>query len=257
LNADQILGGQVPTLATGCLQYTGSALSWGTCGGSPAFSAVTAGSNTAALTVGTGGSLAPTGTGTISANQVNGGTEPASAAVLGTNSSSQPVAAATTGSGSTVVLSASPALTTPTVAGFATGSLPTCNSGSKGALAYTTDGTPSFTFCNGTTWTSNGGTLFTMAGTGCTPTAATGDATGGSFTLASGPCTAVTVTFNGAVGMTAGHLWDCSVEDQTLQAAGTWFGRWGQSSSTTTTAVIPIPAAAGTTDVITFSCTPH
>lgn len=141
--------------------------------------------------------------------------------------------------------------------GYATASLPTCNSSLKGAVAYVTDGTTALTYCNGTTWVSSGTTPFTIAGTGCTPTSPTGDATGGSFTLASGPCTSVTVTFNGAVGMSATHLWDCSVGDQTLQAAGTWFGRWLQSSSTTATVVIPIPSAAGSTDVITFSCSAH
>lgn len=141
--------------------------------------------------------------------------------------------------------------------GYATASLPTCNASNKGAIAFTTDGTAALTFCNGTSWVSTGGTPFTMAGTGCTPTAATGDATGGSFTLAAGPCTAVTITFNGAVGMTAAHMWVCAISDQTLQNAGTWFGSWGQSASTTTTATIPIPAAAGATDVITFNCSPH
>lgn len=143
------------------------------------------------------------------------------------------------------------------LAGYATASLPTCNAGAKGEIAYTTDSTAALTFCNGSSWVSTGGTAFTMAGTGCTPTAATGDATGGSFTLAAGPCTAVTVTFNGAVGMTAPHMWVCAVSDQTLQNAGTWFGTWGQSASTTTTATIPIPPAAGATDVVTFNCSPH
>ena len=205
----------------------------------------------------TGDATTSAGSCAVTVSKVNGATPTASSPIAAVNSSSQIVAATTTGSGSTAVLATSPLLVTPLVTGYATASLPTCNSGSKGAMAYTTDGTPAFTFCNGTNWVNNGGTPFTMSGTGCTPTAATGDATGGTFTLASGPCTSVTVTFNGAVGMTAGHGWDCSVGDQTLQAAGTWFGRWNQTSSTTTTAAIPIPAAAGSTDVITFSCTPH
>jgi hypothetical protein len=141
--------------------------------------------------------------------------------------------------------------------GYATASLPTCNSGAKGDVAYTTDGTPALTFCNGTSWVNNGGTQFTYAATGCTPSAASGDATGGSITLASGPCTAITVTFNGAVGMAASHLWTCSVNDQTALNASTYIPAWGQKSSTTTTATLPIPAAVGSTDVITFNCTPH
>lgn len=163
------------------------------------------------------------------------------------------------GSGS-VALTTSPVLTLPTLTGYATASLPTCSSTTNlYALAVTTDGTPSLSFCNGTEWVSNGGTTFTMSGTGCTPTAATGDATGGSFTLATGPCTSVTITFNGAVGMTATHLWVCTAYDETLQAAGTFFGTWGStpSATPTTSAVIPIPAAAGATDTIYFSCGPH
>ncbi len=59
-------------------------------GGSTAWSAITSGSNTsAAMTVGTGASLSTTGTGTISANRINGVAVPASAAVLASNSSSQ------------------------------------------------------------------------------------------------------------------------------------------------------------------------
>ena len=44
----------------------------GTSGGGAAFSAITAGINTATLHVGTGGSMTPTGTGLISANELNG-----------------------------------------------------------------------------------------------------------------------------------------------------------------------------------------
>ena len=44
----------------------------GTSGGGAAFSAITAGTNTATLQVGTGGSMTPTGTGLISANELNG-----------------------------------------------------------------------------------------------------------------------------------------------------------------------------------------
>lgn len=58
------------------------------------FTQVTGGTSTGALLVGTGGSLAPSGTGTISANQVNGATVPASAGMVSTNSSNQIVAQA-------------------------------------------------------------------------------------------------------------------------------------------------------------------
>jgi rubredoxin len=56
-----------------------------------AFSAVTAGTNTAALVVGTGGTFTYSGTGVINANEINGQSTPTSSTVLGTNSSGQPV----------------------------------------------------------------------------------------------------------------------------------------------------------------------
>jgi hypothetical protein len=69
------------------------------------------------------GSLSGDVTGTQSATsvgKVNGGAVPASASVLGTNASGQPVAASTTGSGS-VVLASSPTLAAPTVTGTLAG----------------------------------------------------------------------------------------------------------------------------------------
>ncbi len=68
----------VAALFTGCssttpaLGYQGTCVSGGS-GGSSAFSALTSGTNTAAaMLVGTGASLGPTGTGTVSANEING-----------------------------------------------------------------------------------------------------------------------------------------------------------------------------------------
>ena len=58
--------------------------------------------------------------GNANATEVNGGAVPASATVMGSNSSGQPVSAATTGSGN-VVLATSPALTAPTVSGTLAG----------------------------------------------------------------------------------------------------------------------------------------
>src|SRR6185312_14851614 len=97
-------------------------------------------------------------------------------------------------------------------------------------------------------------TKFTVAGTGCTPGTTTGGPTAGTVTLATGPCTSIVITMNGATGLTAPNGWHCNVEDKTLQAAGTWFGEWGESSSTTTTATIAVPAAAAATDVLSFNC---
>lgn len=141
--------------------------------------------------------------------------------------------------------------------GYASASLPTCNGAAKGQLAYTTDNTAALVFCNGSSWVGSGGTTFTITPTGCTPSATAGSATAGSITLASGPCTSIIITFNGSVGMTAPNGWHCNVGDKTTQNAGTWIPQWGESASNTTTATIPVPAAAGATDVLTFACTPY
>lgn len=107
-----------------CAQWSATGIlvdSGGGCGsgGSNAFSALTSSTNTtAAMVVGTGASLAVSGSGTIAATNttgVNGASVPASAAIAATNSSSQVIAATTTGSGTTAVLSVSPALTTPSL----------------------------------------------------------------------------------------------------------------------------------------------
>jgi hypothetical protein len=100
-------------------------------------------------------------------------------------------------------------------------------------------------------------TTFTIAATGCTPSAHAGGAFAGSITLAAGPCTSIIVTMNGATGYTASNGFHCNVGDKTTQNAGTWVPSWGESASSTTTATIPIPAAAGATDVVTFACSPY
>jgi hypothetical protein len=97
-------------------------------------------------------------------------------------------------------------------------------------------------------------TTFTITPTGCTPSAHVGGPFGGTITLASGPCTSIVVTMNGATGFTAPNGYHCSVGDRTAIAAGTWIPGWYESTSSTTTATIPIPAAAGATDVISFTC---
>ena len=61
---------------------------------STAFSALTTATNTTAtMTVGTGASLTFSGSGVVNADQLNGGTVPASALLLGSSSSNQPIAA--------------------------------------------------------------------------------------------------------------------------------------------------------------------
>jgi hypothetical protein len=62
------------------------------------FSGLATGTNTSAtMTVGTGGTLTFSGSGVVNADEVNGGTVPASAALLGTNGSSQASAVSTSG----------------------------------------------------------------------------------------------------------------------------------------------------------------
>lgn len=97
----------------------------------------------------------------------------------------------------------------------------------------------------------NVGTKFTAVGTGCTIGATTGGHSAGLFTLAAGPCTSVVVTMNGATGSTSLNGWTCQAHDRNTSTA--LIG--GESSSTATTATFTIPVGAGTTDVISFSCT--
>jgi len=82
----------------------------------PAFSGLASGTNTAAaMLVGTGASLATTGSGTLTATNttgVNGAAVPASACAVSTNGSSQLTALTCTGSGNSVKAT-SPTLTTP------------------------------------------------------------------------------------------------------------------------------------------------
>jgi hypothetical protein len=91
------------------------------------------------------------------------------------------------------------------------------------------------------------GTKFTTSG--CSISSTTGGATAGTFTLGANSCTAI-LTMNGATGLTAPNGWTCQAHDRT--APTILIG--GESSSTTTTASITIPAGAGSTDIISFSC---
>ena len=92
----------------------------------------------------------------------------------------------------------------------------------------------------------SGGTKFTISG--CSAGTTVGGATAGTFTLGADTCDVV-ITMNGATGLTAPTGWSCWASDQTDQTV-----LIQQKSSTTTTATLAIPAAAGTTDVIRFGC---
>lgn len=83
----------------GCTTANTWTLEGGGGGGSPSFSAITNGTNTGhTLTVGNSTVLAPTGTGIINADQLNGGTVPTTTQFLGSNSSNQVIAAPYIGS---------------------------------------------------------------------------------------------------------------------------------------------------------------
>jgi hypothetical protein len=92
------------------------------------------------------------------------------------------------------------------------------------------------------------GTKFTTSG--CSVSSTTGGATAGIFTLGANSCTVV-ITINGATGLTAPTGWSCQAHDRT--APTVLIG--GESASTATTASFTIPAGAGATDVISYSCT--
>jgi len=92
------------------------------------------------------------------------------------------------------------------------------------------------------------GTKFTASG--CSNGTTVGGATAGQFTLGANTCS-VTITMNGASGLTAPNGWSCKANDETTAAANSllYF-----SSNNTTTATLSVPATAGTSDVIDFHC---
>jgi hypothetical protein len=93
-------------------------------------------------------------------------------------------------------------------------------------------------------------TAFTASGTGCTPTLDSNrTAFTGLITLASGPCTAIVITPNGATNVSGAHGFHANVSDR----SATTIPAWGESTSSSTTVTIPVPAAAGTTDVLSIT----
>lgn len=97
-----------PTLSTSC--------------GTVSFASLTGGTNnSAAMVVGTGASIGPSGGGTVNANQVNGSTVPGSVSCLGSNSSSQLISGSCPGGISSV--GGAGAISVSTVSGAATVSL--------------------------------------------------------------------------------------------------------------------------------------
>ncbi len=99
----------------------------------------------------------------------------------------------------------------------------------------------------------NGSTAAKVTGCGLTAASVTGNGTAGKITLAGNSCTAVITVngFNGTSNMTTTNGWSCTVNDETTAAGNT--GMYF-SSNTTSTASLVVPATAGTTDVVDFSC---
>ena len=190
--------------------------------GATAFSALTSSTNTtAAMVVGTGASLSTSGTGSISANQVNGAAVPTSAAVLSSNGANQLTTASTTGSGN-VVLSTNPtligpALGTPTsgvltnltglpLTSGVTGILPLTNGGTGTASPSLVAGTNisiTGSWPNQTINASGGAVAFNSITSGTNTTAAMLLGTGSSLaTTGSGTIAATSVPVAGVTGLT-------------------------------------------------------
>lgn len=91
------------------------------------------------------------------------------------------------------------------------------------------------------------GTKFTT--TGCSVSSTTGGGSSGKFTLGANTCSVV-ITMAGATGITAPNGWSCYANDRT----STTVFAIQQTTDSTTTATLSIPATAGTTDVISFGC---
>lgn len=80
-----------------------------------------------------------------------------------------------------------------------------------------------------------------IAVSGCTPSASSlAPTSGGTITQPATACTTATFTF----AVTAPHGWNCTMGDITQTNAGTYIPPWVESSNTTTTCVVKIPAAA-------------
>jgi hypothetical protein len=269
------------TGSTQCLHVNTSGVLSGTgsdcgSGGSTAFSALTGGTNTtAAMVVGTGATLEVAASTLELQGSSTGYTAFASANASATNYTMTFPAATDT----VVTLAAtqtltnktltSPTLTTPALGTPASGTLTNATGLPVGGIASiaadtivanaTGSGASPTAVSVGSEMMAylQAATLYTIAPTGCTPSAHVGGPFGGKITLAAGPCTSIVVTINGATGFTDTNGFHCTVADDTTQAAGTYIPNWTSSADNTTTATIPIPAAAGATDVISFMCQPR
>jgi hypothetical protein len=88
------------------------------------------------------------------------------------------------------------------------------------------------------------GTKFTASG--CSNSATVGGATAGTITLGANTCS-VTITLNGASGLTAPNGWDCEAKDLTAPTVAI-----GESPGSASTCVLVVPSGAGSTDIVSF-----
>lgn len=118
---------------------------------------------------------------------------------------------------------------------------------SGGQIGLSTSGTQRLLLTTNFTLTTaliSGGTTFTVSG--CSNSAHAGGAFAGTVTLGANSCSLVVTP-----GQTAPTGWTCQAHDR--NAPTVLIG--GESSSNATTATFTIPVTAGSTDVISFSCT--
>lgn len=147
------------------------------------------------------GTLAGDVTGPSGANtvvKVNNGIVPASAAVIGTNSSSQPIAESTTGTGA-VVLSTSPSLVTPALGTPSSGNGANLTGIPPSAVTATQGNGEKFQLSTGTT-TTNDCLKYDAAGNAVDSGAGCGSGSGSVTSVATtGPITGGTITTTGTI----------------------------------------------------------
>jgi hypothetical protein len=219
-----------PTLVSGdCLTNNGSALQWGTCGGSgsvtttgsPASGELAEFSGASSITNGNlSGDVTTSGTLAATVVKVNGAAVPASATFLGSNSSSQLVSASITVADS--------------VSGAGTSGSPLELSGDSSA--------PGDSYFYGT---NSSGTKGWQAGS-TVLTGTTGSIGGGS--LANGACATGTVTLSG---VTTSMV--IQVTPQTFPGAGFWPMGYVSATNTVTVEVCNATGSTGTPTASTYN----
>lgn len=170
-------------------------------GGGGGFNAITSGTNTsAAMVVGTGASLAPTGSGTVTANSVSAGTvglsgmaNLAANSIIGNNTGSPAVPVALTTSQVKTLLAVAPADLSGLGSGVAT------------ALGATVSGTGAICLASGSACAGGGAGLFSGIGSGTNTTAAMVVGSGATMSATgSGTIAATSAPLSGISGLGTG-----------------------------------------------------